>query len=124
MKKTVKYILLFCFFINIASAQSIQQLIQNGDNAYETYNYFSAIDFYEQTLKQNNSLIDVQFRLAESYRQVFNYPKAEKHYLTIAQNDPDNKYPESIFYAGMMMKSNGKYQEAIKIFHKYINGKR
>ena len=110
-------LLLICF---TGYSQNIRQLISHGDNAFRSANYFSAIAYYESALKQDTILIDVRFNLAESYRKIFNYIKAKNHYLFISKNDIENKYTESYFWAAMMMKSLGYYDEATIFFQKYI----
>jgi tetratricopeptide (TPR) repeat protein len=120
MKKNILYIFYICFYINITSAQSVQQFIQYGDEAYNSSNYFTAIDFYEQALIINNNILDVRFRLAESYRHVFNYVSAQEQYSIIIREDRNNNFPESRFFAAMMMKSNGQYQQAIDMLSSYI----
>src|ERR1043166_8259705 len=56
--------------------------------------------------------------LANCYRRIRNYEKAEAWYAAAYKNDP-HKYGEGLFYQGEMLKTHGKYDEAKDCFTKF-----
>ena len=87
-----------------------------GNKAFERLSYYRAIDHFEKYLSSNQSP-DAQIKLAESYRQVNNYQKAEAAYskvVTLQEAQPIHH-----FYLGRMLMANGKYKEAEKELQLY-----
>jgi outer membrane protein OmpA-like peptidoglycan-associated protein/tetratricopeptide (TPR) repeat protein len=60
-------------------------------------------------------------RLAESYRQLKDYSNAEKWYA-VAASVETKIFPDAKYYYGVTLMNNEKYEDAQKVFEKYIEG--
>ncbi len=118
MARTIGILIGLFFFTATTVAQTPQQLMLLGDEAYTTANYHSAVVYYESALSLDNGLA-IPIQLAHAYRHLSNYSSAESVYLNV-WNNGTSEFPESGFWAAMMMKSNGKYAEAQKLFLQYF----
>jgi len=118
MKGYVRIFVLLSFVWIHGFSQTSQQMILLGDEAYITANYHSAVIYYESALRLDSSM-EIPVNLAHSYRLLNNYTAAESLYLQI-WNNTGVDFPESGFWVGMMMKSNGKYLEAQKMLEEYV----
>lgn len=119
IRKLFLWLILWLILFISGQAQSALQIKQYGDESFQSKNYYSAILYYEAVKAIEPSWTDVAYNLADCYRLVFSYEQAEKAYLDVLNLGWD-KYPQSAFWAAMMMKSNGKYEQAKEMFHKYI----
>ncbi|HEY8402751.1 MAG TPA: tetratricopeptide repeat protein, partial [Cytophagaceae bacterium] len=93
--------------------------IDVANKYFENMEYYMAAQEYEKVLKNNPSHKVALFRLAESYRLYFEYEKAELNYkrlLVIGEKE----YPLARFWVGILQKTNGKYEEAIESFEKFL----
>lgn len=84
---------------------------QKGNKAFDRLSYYKAIRHYEKYLAKNQNA-DAQIKLAESYRLVNNYQKAEEAYKKVVEQK--DAPPIYHFYLGRMLMANGKYKEAEK----------
>lgn len=111
----------FCCCLNILlQGQTASQLKTMGDEAFNTFNYHSAVIYYEASLEMDPGNIDVIFFLAESYRHLFNYNAAKQAYLEV-WNKARETFPQSGFLASMMLKSEEQYPEAIAMLKQYLD---
>ncbi len=82
------------------------------------YKYADAITYYKKSLDKNPSSEGVK-GLAECYRVLRNYPMAELWYgKAYAMNNRDG---EVAYQYAMMLKANGKYEEAKQFFGYFKN---
>nr|WKN36508.1 OmpA family protein [Tunicatimonas sp. TK19036] len=86
-----------------------------GDQYFEAQQYYRAVQYYLVALKQDSSDYQRAFRLAESYRQQFNYREALPWY-TLVHQEASRNFPEAIYYQGLMLKNLGRCSEAISLF--------
>lgn len=103
---------------SILSAQTFNRFVKEGDKAYSNANYFNASLYYKKALDIDSSSLDLIYKYAETNRLNNDYKLAEHWYHKIYVKDKTN-YPLSVFWLAMMKKSNGKYQEAKKLFERY-----
>lgn len=69
--------------------------------------------------KSNFSIYnETVYRLAESYRQLNDYTKAEKYYAEAAGFSP-KAYPEALYWYGVSLRANQKYDEALQALEKF-----
>ncbi len=100
--------------------QTPQQLINAGNEAFNTSNYHSAVVYYQAYLQMTDTpAFDIIYKLAETHRHLLNYSEAFDNYLKVWQKAPD-KYPEAGFWAAMMLKSSERYNEASVLLDSYI----
>lgn len=82
------------------------------------------------TLKVNPNMIEgndaktvyVVHRIAECYRLLHDYDNAELWYAQ-AVAKPDKRFPDAVYYYGITLQNNAKYDAAIVQYEKYQEGK-
>ncbi|MFL5763844.1 MAG: OmpA family protein [Bacteroidia bacterium] len=111
MKKIRSLGLIFLFlFVSTAFAQ-----VKRANKYYDNYDYSRAIPLYKKAAKKNNK--EAIEKLANSYRFTKDYKNAEVYYAKLmGQSAVD---PIDHFYYGMVLKNNGKVDEAKEQFRQY-----
>lgn len=98
---------------------STKDLKKLGNNFVLQGDNNSAIDYYETYLKRIPSDSKIQYKLADSYRAVRDYEKAEKMYLKAYTSDPQ-KNALALYYYAEMCKTSAKYPKAKENYAKFI----
>jgi tetratricopeptide (TPR) repeat protein len=109
------------FFLLLTSALSFGQvktkkLVEFADQQYKKGDYYYAIQYYQQALKQDSNNLDIQWKYAEVQRAYKNYLVAEEYYAKVFARDDAKTYQASILQLGLMQKQNGKYNKAFETF--------
>ena len=91
-----------------------------ADGLFKSGAYFSAVDYYNQLLEEQSRNPYLHYQIAECYWYLRDYPLSAKHY-GFAYDLAPKLYPESIYKQGLMLKMDGKYDEAIAAFRRFIN---
>lgn len=117
---------LTCFTTSFSFAQedySPKQLKSLAKSAETLKDYYAAIYYYEQYLEKKPADLKIQYHLANSYRKVRNYIKAETAYKKLyeAQYDKEKLVP---FHYANMLKSNGKCDKAVPLYSRFIKSYR
>lgn len=101
----------------IGFSSCAKQYLMKGNKSYDALAYNNAITYYEKylTLKTSN---EVKIKLANSYRLVNNYKKAEPLYAEIV-NYPEAEQKEMFNYAKVLM-NEGRYDDAKVWLTKYL----
>ena len=118
MKKLSKYI-----FITLTISASVSFAQKNkADKYYEKLRYAKAIPAYEKAIKKNSDTKqDALIKLADCYRILNEYGKAETYYKEAIAI---GKAPADAYYNyGNVLKSNNKYPEALNQFYTYLEDK-
>ncbi|MES2703895.1 MAG: OmpA family protein [Bacteroidota bacterium] len=89
-----------------------------GNTAYNQMSYYKASQYYAAYLQNHNNR-QAMIRLADSYRQMHDYGKAEYWYEKVVVNQAS--YPEEKLHYATALKMNGKYDEAKEWFAKYLD---
>lgn len=119
--------LLFCL-VAFGAAQAQQtnldklnwkQNLELANDLYSRNSFYNAIDFFEKVIKDKPDNLDARYKLAESYRQIRHYEKAENLYRFFTPAD-SKTYPLAVFYYAMMLKANSKHVEAMEAFKIFI----
>ncbi len=143
MKKITILFTIFCFTI-IAYSQPVYDYLKAADDYYIKGDYFSAAQYYEKYLGigknkikgnefdpyANTSLTKQQkaavsnkqqaiYKLAESYRLLNFYTKAETHYLQ-ASTFSKTEFPVAAYWYGKTLKALGKYNIADSVFNAFL----
>ena len=122
MKKFLPFTgLLFCVLLMSTIRVQGQYVLNEADKEYDLYNYFKAIDLYEQAYKKKETLHSAE-RLAGCYGFVNNYKQAESWYA-IAVKFPQSKAENLLNYA-KALQSNSKFSEAKVQYQNYIKAKK
>ncbi len=102
-------------------AQTREENLNFGDQAFADGDYYSASTYFYTVLKEDSTDISVAYKYAESCRLFNDYKSAEKWYKFVNNSTKSKVYPLSLFYLALMNKSNGKYSEAKNNFASYYN---
>jgi outer membrane protein OmpA-like peptidoglycan-associated protein len=116
MKKLFIYFIVFIGIGISLSAQEKSNKEKKGDKYTFSYSFDKAIDSYTDA---KNLSIDGQRRLAEAYHKIDQNIQSEEAYLKLISS-PEGILPEDYFNYAMVLKINGKYDEANKWMDKFI----
>jgi len=121
LRKISIFILLCLFIATAAKSQSLKAYIKAADQAYLTHDYFSALVYYKKILEVEPQRTDVHFRYAEAAREFQAYRIAEDAYHQITTGRDSLRYPQAMYWLGVVKKGLGKYGEAENTFEKYLS---
>ncbi len=123
------YTIALLFFVMLASTPIFAQEVQDpmdiptkrkleiADNLAKIGSFYNAIDYYKSYMKDEKDDADVAFKLADAYRNARDYISAEEWYKkAFAMNKTENMNAQ--FFYALMMKYNGKYDQAKALFDK------
>ena len=93
-----------------------------ADKYYENLQYAKAIPEYEKAVKKNlSSKQDALIKLADCYRILNEYIKAENYYKEAITLGPAS--PDTYYNYGNVLKCNNKHSEALNQFYTYLESK-
>jgi outer membrane protein OmpA-like peptidoglycan-associated protein len=119
MKKYIYIAFITGFFsINASSAYSQAMAIEEADFLYQGGEYQSALTSYQNIISQNKiSQTEWIYRVAECYRNLKNYYKADEYYAKLV----DNKEVPAEMYLnyGHVLRYLKKYNEGKAMYEKY-----
>lgn len=121
MNRILKYsISLFAavFFSMFLHAQSKKQLYKAAAAAMENKDYENASYYYHLLLLQDSLNTEYQYQLATAARLNYQNDLSFYWYKKLFDKYAD-KYPDVIFYLGVLSKNKGDYKNAIKYFDKF-----
>jgi outer membrane protein OmpA-like peptidoglycan-associated protein len=110
-------ITLSIFICSVVTAQDFVMKKKLADRYYDRFDYHQAIPMYEQLLKTYPADYGIYEKLADSYRRINDGPNTERCYAFVV-NKEDVRHEYVLYYAQALAR-NGKYDLAIKWFHKY-----
>jgi len=79
-----------------------------------------ALDYFNRAVECDSNYTDALFNVASAYRELKNYPMAEKFFLRSIAANP--KYDLAYTYLSKLYSLEGKYDEVIKLNEKAIRG--
>lgn len=106
--------------VSVFALQGMSQL-KRADRKYGRLVYASAIKSYEKHLKKNPGDSEAIARLADCYRRINNFEKAEMWFTRAVKYR--NTDPINYFYLGQAKMNNKKWEEAVPWFEKYLESK-
>jgi|ERR1019366_6729797 outer membrane protein OmpA-like peptidoglycan-associated protein len=115
MKKLFIPIIVFVGIGINLTAQVKSSKEKRADKYDFNYSYDEAIDYYTRT---KNLSVDGQRKLADSYHKINRNTEAEVAYAKLISM-PEGNLPEDYYNYAMVLKSNGKYDEASKYMDKF-----
>jgi hypothetical protein len=112
------YLVFFSTLLSVFSFGQVKtkKLVDFADKQYKKGDFYYAIEYYQQALKQDSNSLDIQWKYAEVQRAYKNYVIAEEYYAKVFARDDAKLYPASILQLGLMQKQNGKYSKAFETF--------
>lgn len=119
--KDMKYI--FIFLVAVfqwypSFAQDQEAFKEQGIKAYERGNYYLAASYLDKALKTGFENDTVIFMLAQAKRKVHSCSEALELYLQLSEKK-STAFPQASFYAGLMYKCLGNYENASGMFLQY-----
>lgn len=112
----------FVILLSFVLSSSLLGQISKADKFYEQNRYFKAIPYYVSASKKQVNKQKANLKLADCYRKVNEYEKAENSYKNALSIDPNVDPQVHYDYAGVL-KANGKYEEALEQYNLYLKQK-
>lgn len=104
-------------------SQSLEQIKNYAEEAYSKSDYYNAVFFYKQILKQEPNNLNVLFSCANCLRQLNKYSEAIFYYDKLIRNDKNGQFRLADFFKAEMLKYLGKHNDAIKYFSGFLEKK-
>jgi len=119
MKKLLCLALLLLIGVNYSRAQihpddqklNWKQRLKKANELLSKGSYYNAIDYYKSVLEEKPDAPDIMFSLAQAYYGARDYENAEPYFKRVYDSD-NKRWRIAQYYYGLMLKMNGKYQEA------------
>jgi hypothetical protein len=100
-------------------AQSPRAYENAAQNALDSRDYYSAMQYYGKVLEMEPSRLDVSYRYADAARQFGAFSKAETYFEKTIREDQFRSFPDASFQLASVKKNLGKYDEAIQLYEQY-----
>lgn len=132
---SIIYLALFAFCAGTASAQNVSDYLRAAERFFKAGDYFSASQYYEKYLAGKSDSLkphfnpyvvtavkkggdifqpvkrkDIVYRLAESYRMINYFAKAEPYYLEASKLDGGN--PQALYWHAKCERALGQFDHA------------
>ncbi len=109
-------IFLSCFMLSV-QGQSLKTKFLLAKEYYHAGDYVTAAHILEDVYKRTEDP-EVAYFLADSYRMLRNYKKADKYYRKTLRYEKE-KYPLAYFYEAEIKKHRGDYKKASKYYKRF-----
>lgn len=106
--KRIYSLLCLVLFVTASYGQNSQR--EKANKYFETYQYVDAIEVYLKMIDNKQANTNDYKQLGDCYYNVFNLDEASKYYEMASASKQD---PEFYYRYAQVLKSQGKYQEAI-----------
>lgn len=106
---------------NPVAGQEQAGLRERARQQYYQYHYYQAAQLFERVVQVKKPFLQDMEMLADTYRRLKNYEKAEYWYSRVVAM-PKHQADDLLNY-GEMLKSNEKYEQAKEIFRQYAGTK-
>jgi outer membrane protein OmpA-like peptidoglycan-associated protein len=118
MQNTHKIYLVVFLFNFILSGYS---QMSKGDKFYDNGEYYKALPFYKKESRSKNTTRQQEalVKLANTYKFLNEYGKAEESYRKLFELNSDQS-KEVVFNYAQILKTNNKYEEAAEQYNNYI----
>ncbi len=94
-------------------------LLEVAEDQYQKKDYYGALQKYEEAYEDKEDRLLLP-KMADLHYLVRDYAKAERTYARFLRRDDKNEFVDKRFWYGRALKMNGKYEEAIVEFQKFI----
>lgn len=118
-------LIIFCYSVGLSQTDSLtlsqmaaKDLKKLGNSSASQNDYNSAIDYFKAYLKILPNDAKIQYKIADSYRKVRDYEKAEKFYLKAYESNKEGN-SIALYYYAEMCKTSMKYDKARENYTKF-----
>jgi len=117
-------LIIFSFKVNAQTKNDLSKLsearkLKEADYLYNMGSYYNAIPYYQSVYEKDNTNAYSVNQIAQSEFMVRDYKEGEKWFKTLVDiKSPE--YPLALYYYGMMLKYNAKYDQAKVAFNNFI----
>jgi len=101
-------------------SRATRAVLADADKLYESEQYNLASQLYRDLSDHGLKSSEVDYRLAECYRSIFNYKEAEAYYLKV-HYQAAGQFPLALYYYALMLKYNGRFDESIVYFDAFVS---
>ena len=108
----IKYISIFCIALCVGCST-----MKKADKSFYNGEYSTAIYMYQKAVKPDDP--ESNFQLAEAYRQSNRISEAEPYYKASLDAGIDDE--SAHYYYAVSLKTNERFEEAIKVLENYLN---
>ncbi len=115
------FLFLFSSSVLYAQQKALKQMMKQAEFSFAQQDYHDAAMRFEAIAEFAPDNAKAAYMLAESYRRYFEYDKAEQWYLKTLDLDQLEEFPLAQYWAGNMLKSNGKYEQAKNQLEEFIH---
>lgn len=101
-----------------------QSAVKKGDEAFDSYRYESAVEYYTQALPSIKNLeqySQITYRIGFAHYQMRNTVMAEEFFAKSLKSNSQQLTPEARLYYGHTLRMNGKYEDAIEVYETYLD---
>ena len=95
-------------------------LVQSAELSFKNYDYYNALDLYEQAYEQSDDKA-LLIPIADLHYRLRDYNRASKKYRQLLRRDKKNELKELRYYYARSLKMNGDYDDAIQEFNRFID---
>ncbi len=123
MNKIYMLLLVLTWTVADTGAQSLKQYKAEAAKASQSKDFARSLEFYNKIINQaNDKTAENYYNAAESARQFRIYTLAEQYYKEVLKDTvANNQYRMTSYHLGMVLKSQGNYEEAISSFKRFID---
>lgn len=115
-------LVIFCFGLFTANAQSWRKLSKLADTQYNEGNYEEAAIGYRAAWEKKKKKKELIYKSAESYYKIKEYRKAAEAYSFIKEENDGKEFMFPGLKYCRALKMDGQYDEASRAFVYFING--
>ena len=117
MRRSILY-LLFLSILYLASCSAGKMAMKKGDKKTKYGEYDYSIEYFNKAIKHNYKPGEANFKIGEAYRLSNRIKEAEPYYKASIDNNYDEEV--AMYYYGMALKNNEKYDAARQELETYL----
>ncbi|MDQ3017159.1 MAG: tetratricopeptide repeat protein, partial [Bacteroidota bacterium] len=96
----------------------VYMMIETAEKSMLIPDYYTALEWYENAYKETRDP-EIAIKIADLQIRLRDFARAERWLEKIVERDQGEKYPNTVFQYGQVLKINGNYQGAIDAFNHY-----
>ncbi|MGB0885015.1 MAG: OmpA family protein [Chitinophagales bacterium] len=114
----INNILTIALTVVLLSSCAIQKKIKTADQLYKDGSYYNAVELYGEAYEKKQNNTKLTYKIAETNKALKDYKQAEEWYAKTSELNSTK--PEAKFFEALMLKNQGKYDEAQVKFDEFV----